>query len=318
MEKMIELTGKDPDIGAREFFMWTSEEEAQHLDNIFSGWVQSEFSGARHTFDWPEYFGYDVLDMSREVWVQKPSWSDSSLVPFSVMEGDFNKENIVDKLEALGYQLQEHASFEYYSIHEDYSVGGRDAPEVFRKALGYMNRVMVTDREIIAAPADAILFNVLDVCSVEESALDESPAYTRVAEALGDVSGAGLIPRSILRSLNVDAEWGTLHQYDLVGLGYIYGEKDPKLVIVLYYPDDSAADDIDELNRRMAEYVVAAGHLDTPLSELFGIGEPEAISNGPGSILKVELTFRTDTRREIWKVMVQFEDLGFLVADQSE
>lgn len=67
------------------------------------------------------------------------------------------------------------------------------------------------------------------------------------------------------------------------------------------------------------EYVETTGSRDTPLlSDLFDIGEPEAISYGPDSILKVELVYKPDTPSTLWSTLVEARDLGFLVVNPSE
>jgi len=90
-------------------------------------------------------------------------------------------------------------------------------------------------------------------------------------------------------------------------------------VIALHYADKSAANDIDELNRRMAEYVVTIGNLETLLlSDLFDIGDPEVTVYGPDSILKVELVYKPDTPGTLWSDLAESQDLGFLVSNPSQ
>jgi hypothetical protein len=319
MERIKELAGVSPDTSLNEYINKTTEREVYQLRmDLLSGYTLSPFSGEKYMASWSDTFGFDSFDTNQEIWISQVELKGIRPL-FSVMKGNFDKNKIIEKLNNLGYQLKEYTSIDYFSINEDYRFGGPDASKAVLLAKSFLNRIMVEEREIIAAPADEILFSVLDVRAGKDKSLKESIAHTRVAEALGDVLGAALIPQSQLFSENVNTKWGRLHTYDLAGIGYIYGEEEQKVVIVLHYTDKSAANDIDELNRRMAEYVVTIGNLETPLlSDLFDIGEPEVTVYGPDSILKVELIYKPDTPRTLWSAMVEMQDLGFLVVDPSE
>jgi hypothetical protein len=318
MERIKELAGVEPDADANEFIYVTGAEYQHRLD-ILAGYTLSDFDGGVHLEEWQDAFGFDIFDISQEIWVESLIQPNSTRPLFSVMKGNFDKNSIIEKLDNLGYQHKNYASIDYYSINEDYQVGDIRSSSVARMAMSFLNRMVVKEREIIAAPADDIFFSVLDVRSGKENSLEDSLAYTRVAESLGDVLGAVLIPQSLLRSMNVSMDWDNLHTYDLAGIGYRVEGQDRMIVIVLHYSDKSASDDINELGRRMAEYVVTTGNLDTPLlSDLFNIGEPEVTTYGPDSILKVEFEYKSDTPSTLWSAMVQFQDLGFLVSNPSE
>jgi len=318
MERIKELAGVDPDTGLNEYVNKTTEREVYQLRmDLLYGYNLSPFSGGVHLVRWQDTFGYDAFDTSQEIWISQVEQKGARPL-FSVMKGNFDKPKIIEKLNNLGYQLKEYASIDYYSINEDYHLGGPSAPSAFLMAKSFLNRGMVKEGEIIAAPADDIFFSVLDVRSGKQSSLEDSLAYTRVAEALGDVLGVALVPQSVLRSENVSEDWDNLHTYDLAGIGYRVEGQDRKVVIALHYADKSAANDIDELNRRMAEYVVTTGNLKTPLlADLFYIGDPEVTVYGPDSILKVELVYKPDTPSTLWSDLVESQDLGFLVSNPS-
>jgi len=318
MERIKELAGVNPDTDANEFIHVTGAEYQHRLD-LIAGYTLSDFSGGVHLERWQDAFGFDAFDTSQEIWAESLIQPNSTRPLFSVMKGNFDKNNVIGKLNSLGYQLKNYASIDYYSINADYQFGDIKSSSAARMAMAYLNRVMVKEGEIIAAPADDIFFSVLDVRSGKQSSLEDSLAYTRVAESLGDVLGAALVPQSQLRSKNVSADWDNLHTYDLAGIGYRVEGQDRKVVIALHYADKSAADDSDELGRRMAEYVVTTGNLKTPLlTDLFYIGDPEVTVYGPDSILKVELEYKPDTPRTLWSDMVQSQDFGFLVSNPSQ
>ena len=223
---------------------------------------------------------------------------------------------IIEKLTSFGYQLKDYTSIDFYSINEDYQVGDIKSSDALL-AMGLLNRIMVQQREIIASPANDIFFLVLNTRSDKSNSLENSLSYTRVAEALGDVLGAAFIPQSIVQnSENVDKDWETLHTYDLAGIGYLVEGQDRKVVIALHYPDSSAADDIDELSGRMAEYMVTVGGLETSLlSDLFEIGKPKATTYNQDSILKVELVYMLETSSTLWSDLVESHNFGFLVTN---
>jgi hypothetical protein len=319
MERIKELAGVDPDIDVSEYVNRETEVEVyrERMD-ILAGYTMSDFSGGTHLQRWQDAFGFDAFDTNHEIWISQVEPKGTRPL-FSVMKGSFDKNEIIEKLNNLGYQLKEYASTDYYSINEDYQLGDIRSSQTAGMAMSYLNRMMVTEGDIIAAPADDIFFSVLDVRSGQQSSLEDSLAYTRVAEALGDVLGAALVPQSVLRSENVSEDWDNLHTYDLAGIGYQVEGQDRKVVIALHYADKSAADDINELNRRLAEYVIRTGSLETPLlSDLFDVDDPEVTVYGPDSILKVGLVYKPDTPRTLWSDMVELRDLGFLVSDPSK
>jgi hypothetical protein len=315
MARIKYLAGVEPNIDVNDFVNKTTEKEVYRLRmNLMAGYTLSDFSGGSHLEQWQDTFGFNAFDTSQEIWGMKLIQPEESSSVFSVMKGNFDKNNIVGKLNNLGYQPKAYGSLEYYSIRADNQVDLKSS-QAANIAMAYLNRVMVEEREIIAAPADDIVFSVIKSRSDKQKSLKDSLAYTRVAESLGDVLGAALVPQSLLRSENMSSDWGKLHKYDLAGIGYQVEGEDCELVIILHYPDKSAVGDVDEMTRRMAEYAVTAGNMKTPLlSDLFNIGNPKAIVFGPDSILKVEMVYKPDTSRTLWNELVVSQDLGFLVS----
>jgi hypothetical protein len=320
MERIKKLAGVEPDIDANGFLQLlratTDRAESQRLVDLMAGYTLSEFSGGKFLQSWKDVFGYDAFAMDQEITVQKVGQSSAVQPLFSVMKGNFAKNNIIEKLNRYGYQLKNYASIDYYSIRGDGQTGDLKSSGEARIAMAFLNRMLVDEQEIIAAPADDVFFPVLDVSLGKRSSLEGSLTYSRVAESLGNILGAALVPQSQLRSENVGSDWGKLHMYDLAGIGYSVEGQDQKVVIVLHYSDKSAADDIDELNRRMAKYMVTTGGLkNTLLSALFDIGDPKVTVYEPDSILKVELVYKSDTRETMWSDLVEAHDLGFLVSN---
>ncbi len=317
MERIKELAGVEPGIDANDFINPTiAREDFQRRMDLMAGCTLSNFDGGMYLEEWQNAFGFDVFDTSQEIWAESLIQPNSTRPLFSWMKGDFDQNNVIGKLNSLGYQFTNYASIDYYSINADNQLGDIKSSPAARMAKAYLNRVMVSEQEFIAAPADDIFFSVLDVRSGKQDTLADSLAYTRVAEFLGDVLGAALVPQSVLRSENVSTDWDMLHTYDLASIGYQVEGQDRKIVIVLHYADKSASDDVDELAHRMAEYKVTTGNLETPLlSDLFSISDPRVTNYDTGSILKIELVYKPDTPSTLWSDLVVSRDLGFLLVD---
>jgi hypothetical protein len=321
MQRIKQLAGASQDTDANEFLKFlkatTERAEYQRRLDLLSGYTLSEFSGGTHLEYWQDAFGYDAFAVNQEITVRSLLQPNSTRPLFSVMRGNFDKNKIIGKLNNLGYQLKNYASTDYYSIRADNQTDLKSS-RAATMAMAYLNRMMVKEQELIAAPADDIFFSILDVRSGKQRSLKDSLTYSTVAGILGQVLGAALVPQSQLRSENVSMDWDKLHTYDLAGIGYRVEGQDRKLVIALHYTNKSAASDVNELNRRMAEYVVTSGGSKTPLlSDLFDIGEPEVAVYGSGSILKVELVYNPDSPSTLWSDLVESQDLGFLVCNPS-
>lgn len=318
MEKMKEMTGEAADADPIEFLKGTTEAEYGRRQDIFAGYSPSDFSGGSFMEYWPDAFGFDAFDTSQEVWGTSLVEQNGARPTFSIMKGNFDNNSIVNKLNSLGYQLQKYSSVDYYSIRADYEVDIKSSG-ASRMAMANLNRMLVEEKEIVASPADSMFFLILDVRSAKQSSVKDSLAYTRVAGVLGDVLGAALIPISQLRSKNINTKWGSLHDYDLAGIGYRLEGQDAKAIVAIHYPDKSAASDSEELASRMAEYEITIGSLSTPrLSDLFDISAPKVLAYEADSILEIELAYKAGTPKTIWNSLVVSQDLGFLVTNSAK
>jgi hypothetical protein len=319
MERVKELAGVEPDTDMTEFVSATTKiDEYRRRMDLMAGYFLSDFSGGKYTEYWPDVFGFNMFNVRQEIVVESLLQPHAARPLFSIMKGNFDKDNIAEKLKGLGYQILSYSSNDYFSINADYMMGGPISNENLLMAKSFLNRMLVENQEIIAAPADDIFFPVLDARSGKQNSLSDSLAYTRIAGSLENVLGAALIRQSQLRSENIKADWGNLDIYDLAGIGYQVEGQERKLVILLHYADKSAANDIDEIKNRLTQYDITTMSFDNPsLSSLFDIGEPEAINYDSDSILKVELVYRPETPSTLWSELVESQDLGFLVPDSS-
>lgn len=320
IEKIKKLAGVESDIAPNDFINAATEHEVVlRRMELMAGLTLSGFDGGMYLEEWSKIFGYDMFDIDQEIWAENWVQPNSTHPLCSVMKGHFDKNNITDKLQGIGYQLKKYSSNEYYSINADHQTGEIRSSQTARMSMAFLNRMQVQEQDIIAAPADDEFFSVLDVRSGKQTSLKDLPAYTRTSEELGDILGAALIPRSMLRSNNVNSDWGKIGAYALIGIGYLVEGQERKMVIILYYPDKSALADIDEMKHRLAEYSITAGNAKTSLlSDLFIIGKPEATVLGTDSIMKIELKYKPETMSILWSDMVAARDLGFLIADPLE
>lgn len=318
MEKIKTLAGVAADTDCNEFYQAT-EGELQRRNDLMAAYTVSPFSGQEHLSTWHDTFGFDAFDINQEIWIENVIQPNGGHPSFSVMNGNFDENNIKGKFTSLGHQIDDFACGDYCAIRTENQIDLKSS-EASGMSMACLNRMMVKQHEIIAAPAEDVLFSVMDVRSAKQNSLQDSLAYTRVAEILGDSLGAALIPQSVLQSENSGLNWDKLHTYDLAGIGYRVDGKDRKIVIVLHYPDNSASLDFDELSQRLSEYSLSFGQLENPyLSDVFNIGNPKAIIYDADSILQVELKYKANTSRAlVWSSLEQMQNLGFLVVDPEQ
>jgi len=307
MEKMKELTNEGPDKEPIDYIRGDTEEEKILIENIFGGLSTSVYNS--HAA-----FSYGAFDMNTEVWAEAKVLPNSTNPLFSIARGNFNAELIIDELSNQGFTIAEYDSNKYYTNENGGFTPGIPLTEVM-----YITKMVVSNEQIIAAASENELFPILDTQSEQKTTIENLPAYTTTSSALGNVLGAALIPKSQLICEYVNEDWNRLHDYDLVGIGYFFQEDLPSIYITIFYPDDSAKKDVDELRRRLSEYEVSIEGLSSKqLSGLFDIGYPEVIDYESGSVLKTELTYKTDTPRFLWVALILTCDLGFLVVDPSQ
>lgn len=320
LQRIKDLAGVEPDAGFSDY-VWREMDHDLYLKrmNLLNGTTDSPFSGGQYLSVWSDTFGFDLFDTTREIWVMELIEANKSRDLFSVMEGDFNKPDIVQKLESVGYTSLDHTWSTYYAIGDDNQTEFSPISMGFY-ARNQMSRIMVTGDRIIAARSDELLFPLLDAPQNKANTLANSVPYTSIAETLGDVLGAAFVPPSKTGAENTGPDWDRLHDWDLAGIGFTVEDEDLKLIIALHYPDGSASNDIDELSCRMSHYLVAPEMGPDPalLSETFTIGKPEAITDKTGSVLKVELDYKAEEIRLPWYFLITLQQLGFLAIDPTE
>lgn len=286
----------------------------------------------------PLFTGFDIYMIDRTSF-------DPGIVPppktFTIIEGNFDESLIIGKLTALGYQSVSYDSFNYLSINEDYDFGDRLNP-IATQVFSAMNRVAVLENTIIAAPATAVLTDILDTMAKTQISMADDPSCQWLLAGLGDaISGVILAPQIVMTAglpsniedvplfqFEIPQNWGVLHQYDLAGMGFKDDGKEKFWVIALHYQDSqSAASDAGILANRLNSYIFNTSiSEDTtkwiPLTDRYEVGQPEVQQdNSGGATISIECRFKPETRSFTWLFPLQgglpYRDILFLAPDPS-
>lgn len=302
----------------------SDEERTQWMQVSRNVW-RSNFAGAqRGAMQWRDVFGYDWFQLDREITVGQPPKY------FGVMKGTFDADNIQDALDELDYKEDEYEGTAYYHIRDDFEIELKH--EGSRIALASLNRIMVSESMIVAAPATDILEKVLDAQAGRRDSLADDPTYAALARAMGPVVSAAILEgerfhNSVAVGLgpNVTAEMQEeirkklaelysepLHPYELVGFGYLDDSDDQEMVIALAYDDSEDAEaDAPVLADRLEDAISLTMH-DRTLSDYWRVGEPETHSFKGGSILAIKLELDDDAPHGLWLIMLMQRDVTFL------
>jgi len=320
------------DITSWEAVVNIPDEERQSWADAIRELNISSVTGLKSTSEWIQVFGFDSMMASRSVFVEMPPPG-----VFSIMEGDFDEDLIIGKLQELGYEETKHGSYTYHKIFGDYNLN-LDS-KVTRIAMASMNRVAVLDDTIITAPATDIITGILDAMAGDVNAVIDNAACRALADSMGEVLAAGIItPDRVLDrfpgstnmppfNFSIPEDWGLLHQYDMVGMGYKDDGEERFWVISLYYSDTEAASaDAGELVKRMEGYAFSRSmgefggieqKIARPLTDWVEVGEPAVRQYPSGSTLTVECRYH-ETGAGSWLFIVTLtRDLLFLVPDPS-
>ena len=215
--------------------------------------------------------------------------------------------------EALVYQKEDYKGTTYYTRSEDYLFPLRTEPPLVYSAL---NRVVVKDDRMLAAPATFIIEDLIDVREGDAPSLLESDAHLSLAREVGEgLIGGGFLAQTWIAEntighsrgdygIDPDAldvylagpqRWGTLSDYNLALFGYRVLGESHETIIALYYPDPDAAEkDAEELKKRWDSFHVKIDIL--PVSDLCS---PLSVRGSPqGKGIHAHRYLRRDKYRE--------------------
>ena len=253
---------------------------------------------------------------------------------FVILEGNFNQELIINKLIEQGYQKVDYGQYSYYSSGEDFALDlSHPIGMVF---MADINQVAVLDNIIVAAPYKAAITGVLDTLSGKQKAVIKEPTGQALASSLGEVLSAVIMtPDRVLNpgfdnppkpfDFSLPPDWGLLHEYDMVGMGYKDDGTNSFWVISLYYQDaNSASEDANTLENRLRNYIVYTNlgqqEQSRPLSDMFEVGQPVIQPYSEGATLTIECHWIGETGNASWYktlTVLPHHDLLFLVPDPA-
>jgi hypothetical protein len=297
--------------------------------------------GLLHHGNWsridPSVSGFDSWMIDRTIF-------DPGIVPppntFTILEGSFDKELIINNLKALGYQKVDYYSFSYLSINADYNYdsSGQINP-LSREVLSAMNRIAVQENSLVAAPATKIMTDILETMGKKQKSVFDDTSCRALVTSMGDVlSGVILTPERVMSpglprneedipkfQFAVPPDWGTLNHYDMAGMGYKNNGKERFWTISLYYKDaQSAQADAEVLVKRLNSYVFNTQFDQNlpgrsvkwqPLTDKYEASKPRVQQYQEGATLTVECQFKTGVQGSSWFIPLQigpYRDILFL------
>ena len=261
------------------------ELDEQERDRFYEGVsaAHQDLSGWRSLV--PQTYGFDPWAFDLGVWSGP---SNQPMPRFIITEGGWDAEAVVDRLEALGnherelaYEKADYKGTPYFTRSQDYRFPlATSHPNVSAE----LNRVVVEDDRLLAAPATFIIEDLIDVREGDAPSLIESQAHLLLARGIGQ----GLIGGVFITSdwiaehavgsfrfsnrqrcspttvgvcewfsdaldmhLAEPDPWGKLSPYDVALLGYRVQGDTEETVIALHYSDpDAAKRDAEELAKR--------------------------------------------------------------------
>ncbi|MDQ6603136.1 MAG: hypothetical protein M3Z19_10450 [Chloroflexota bacterium] len=290
--------------------------KAADYANATNGCYVSEFTGTNQG-EYRDAFGYDVYQVDREISAGQPPDH------FSRMEGAFDAETIITRLQMGGYAHADQNGAPYYTVRGDGELNLSDPRG--RLALGRMNRVAASMERIVAAPKTELIAAALDAESKRAAALDGSATLRALATALGTVTsmatfqpGTFAAVEAVLPPSQLAATtrgWGTLHVSELQAMGYTdAGNFRRTMHVALVYttPSDAAAD-APELVKRLTGYRSVRTQ-QTLLPTYATAVTSRTATVGSKGVLIADIALAPDPARgRLWIDMFQSRDTLFLV-----
>ena len=316
------------------------QEREQFYEGV--GNAQPDLSGWASLM--PEKYGFDPWAFDLGVWApigNRPT------PRFIITEGGLEAASVSERLEALGqqeeelaYQKADYKGATYYTRSEDYLFprSDRDPPLIHAT----LNRVVVEDNRMLAAPATFIIENLIDVREDDAPNLLESDAHLSLAREVGEsLIGGGFLAQTWIAEntighskgdYGIDPDvldvylagpqrWGTLSDYDLALFGYRVLGDSHETIIALYYPDPDAAEkDAEELKKRWDSFhvkidILPVSDLCSPLSVRVVRKERASMLIGTCDVISTQNESLFSHGPDLWMVLTYTGTLEFLVDD---
>ena len=287
----LDVAGVSGPESADQLSSWPEGERRQYRDalgGIFGSYLVTVM---RQTPEWFDAFGFSEVQVDVSV-----STGPAGRWPFgtSFHVGRFDPEVVRDRLGALGYQVDSADGLDFHAIGDE-ALMSRASPVGRALYMSRAERIFVADDVLVASPDTEPLVQVLGAHNGDLPSLDESEPFSRVASALSDPLRAAILTREMVLEpegtppvdYDPPADWGSLHGWDLFGVGYGRTIATATYRFVLHYPEpDSAELDTAELARRVEDYLVELEEA-SGVDEFCQSWEPAVSVYGTGSVLTV-------------------------------
>lgn len=277
-----------------------------------------------------DLIGVKYFDVQRGIFTEFPPPR-----TYSLSEGSFDRDLIRQNLLDLGYQETKYGDYTYLWKNDDYKIDLTS--DIGKMVMAGFNRIMVTDKLFIAAPSTELLTGMLDARSGEVDRVSELESCQALADTLGDVLSAVLIPRERLLQpstsqtlenyfdLPAARDWETLHLYEMAALAYRDNDEERFLDVSMYYTNKADAEaDGDNLAARLQSYVFFTFNNaeQVKLADKFEVGKPVIKEYKEGSTLTVSCRYLGDYEERSWRftpyTISGMYDLLFLAPDPAE
>ena len=332
-----ELAGV-PQPGNLAGFLALSEDEREAYQAATQGLVQGPglFSSIQDIREWEQSLGFTQFNVvvavsTGEINPEAPPREAAYLM------GEFDQARLRQGLLDMGYIEGSVKGVTYYDAPRSTLESTRSNPLSFI-AYNSMKRVVLGEGTLAISGVQSIdlLPSFPGVALGEVPSLDDDVAFSELAALLWNPLSAVLLTRSMVLEpaaarpprYEKPEDWGDLHQWEALGIGYGISLGVPRLTLALFYPDRDAAEaDWEELTLRMSGYdsAIPLMYPEMPAEQLalMPMQPVDAIcealnagtrSGGFGSILTMRCDIKDQAIANIWwSQLLNMRDLGFLL-----
>ena len=284
--------------------------------------------------EWDKNLGFSNFSVTVAVNTGETSFSPSEA---AYMTLEYDQVTLRQGLLDMGYVEGAANGVTYYDAPRSTLEMTRSNPLSFH-AYNSMKRVVLGDGTLAIGGVQMIdlVPDIQRASQGDIQSLNDDAAFRSLALSLGGPLSAALLTRSTVLEPKVvnppryekPDDWGDLHQWEALGMGYGISEGAPWLALSLFYPDPDAAEaDAGELALRMSDYDSAvplthpelrqdqlAGMLKRPIDEICEAFKVGYSSDGNGSTLTIICNMKEGIARSAWwSVLLDMRDLGFLL-----
>ena len=199
-----------------------------------------------------ELIGLDPLAFDVGIWSWQPEHQSDT---FLLFQGQFDRNATIRKITKLGYAEERYLETVYYNLGDDFTF---DRTHPLRRLGLSLNRVVILDDRLLAAPATRIINSLIATQQGAASSILDSTAHRALVTPVGDglVSGALIPAQWVLDNWNTvntrpvarldryregPEAWGSLASYTTVLFGYQVQGESEQIIVAFYYPDNAAA-----------------------------------------------------------------------------